>query len=119
MAKQITRPSITPERRAGLLSQVDWDRVNAKTDEEIKADIAADPDAATPLTDAQAIAMRVQYVRHQTGLSQGEFATRFKIPKRTLQDWEQARREPDAAALAYLRVIERHPEAVVDALETA
>jgi putative transcriptional regulator len=101
------------------MSQVDWERVNAKTDAAIEADIEDDPDAATKLTDAQAIAMRVQYVRHQTGLSQEEFATRFKIPKRTLQDWEQARREPDAAALACLRVIERHPEAVVDALESA
>jgi DNA-binding transcriptional regulator YiaG len=33
-----------------------------------------------------------------------------------LQDWEQGRRRPDRAARAYLTVIARHPEAVVEAL---
>ncbi len=42
-----------------------------------------------------------------------ENSARHRIPVGTLRDWEQARREPDAAAaLAYLRVIEREPEAV-------
>jgi putative transcriptional regulator len=58
----------------------------------------------------------VQYVRKQTGLSQPVFAARFHIPLGTLRDWEQARRMPDAAALAYLRVIERIPQAVQQAL---
>jgi DNA-binding transcriptional regulator YiaG len=32
------------------------------------------------------------------------------------EDWEQGRRHPDRAARAYLMVIARHPEAVVEAL---
>jgi len=32
------------------------------------------------------------------------------------EDWEQGRRRPDRAARAYLTVIARHPEAVVEAL---
>ena len=36
---------------------------------------------------------------------------------RTLQDWEQGRREPEGIARIYLRVIERNPQAVLDALE--
>jgi hypothetical protein len=34
----------------------------------------------------------------------------------TLRDWEQSRKEPDAAARAYLTVIARNPKAVTDAL---
>jgi len=36
---------------------------------------------------------------------------------RTLQDWEQGRREPEDIARIYLRVIERNPSAVKAALE--
>jgi putative transcriptional regulator len=50
-------------------------------------------------------------------LSQAAFAERFHINLRTLQDWEQARRVPDQVARAYLRVIERNPEAVETALQ--
>ncbi|MFC7738307.1 helix-turn-helix domain-containing protein [Roseomonas sp. GCM10028921] len=57
----------------------------------------------------------VRLLRKQSGLSQSEFAKRYRIPLGTLRDWEQGRREPDAAALAYLRVIEREPEAVARA----
>ncbi len=47
------------------------------------------------------------------GLSQGEFAARFGFK---LQNWEQGCRRPDGAARAFLRVIEREPEAVLRAL---
>ena len=40
-------------------------------------------------------------VRRSTGLSQEAFAERFGIPLRTLQDWEQGRREPGAAVASY------------------
>ena len=38
------------------------------------------------------------------------------VGPRALQDWEQGRRRPDRATGAYLTVIARHPEAVVEAL---
>jgi putative transcriptional regulator len=55
-------------------------------------------------------------VRVGTGLSRTEFARRFALDPRALQDWEQGRRRPDRAARAYLTVIVRHPAAVVEAL---
>jgi putative transcriptional regulator len=58
----------------------------------------------------------VRAVRAATGLSRTEFARRFALDPRALQDWEQGRRRPDRAARAYLTVIARHPEAVVEAL---
>jgi putative transcriptional regulator len=39
------------------------------------------------------------------------------VDLRTLQDWEQGRREPEGIARPYLRVIERDPDAVRAALE--
>jgi putative transcriptional regulator len=61
-------------------------------------------------------ARRVREVRETLGLSQSEFARQFGLSLRSLQEWEQARRLPDAAVLTYLRVIERNPKAVRSAL---
>ena len=58
----------------------------------------------------------VPAIRAKTGMSQAEFAARFAISTRTLQDWEQGRREPDSTVRAYLTVIEREPDAVERAL---
>src|ERR1035438_9246562 len=58
----------------------------------------------------------VRAIRERSGLSQIEFARRFAISPRTLQDWEQRRREPDSAIRAYLTVIDRNPKAVRRAL---
>jgi putative transcriptional regulator len=63
-----------------------------------------------------ALDVDVRAVRAGTGLSRTEFARRFALDPRALQDWEQGRRRPDRAARAYLTVIARHPEAVVEAL---
>ena len=59
---------------------------------------------------------RVRTLRRALRLSQEEFAAHFHIPIGTLRDWEQGRKEPDAAAKAYLRVIAREPEIVRKAL---
>lgn len=38
--------------------------------------------------------MTIKEIRKLTGLSQKGFAEKFNIPKRTIQEWEQERREP-------------------------
>ena len=79
----------------------------------------ADPDAQ-PLTPERLTHMKrtpqVKVIRRALGLSQEDFAERFQIPLGTLRDWEQGRKDPDAAARAYLVVIGRNPGAVSDAL---
>ena len=62
---------------------------------------------------------RVKIIRRALGLSQEVFSDRFHIPLGTLRDWEQGRKEPDAAARAYLVVIGRDPAAVERALRPA
>jgi len=49
-------------------------------------------------------------VRTKLGLSQGRFAELLGVSKRTLQEWEQGRRQPTGAARVLLKVAERHPE---------
>ncbi|WP_226447691.1 helix-turn-helix domain-containing protein [Ferribacterium limneticum] len=48
--------------------------------------------------------------RKASGLSQSQFAELMGVSVRTLQEWEQGRRQPSGAALTLLKVAERHPE---------
>ena len=48
-------------------------------------------------------------------LTQEEFAATFHIPLGTRHDWERGAREPDTSAKTFLRVIERNPQAVIEA----
>ncbi len=97
----------------------DWSRFDAMTAEDRHAAALGDPDAR-PLTEADFARMKrtpqVKIIRRALGMSQEEFATRFHIPIGTLRDWEQGRKDPDAAARAYLTVIGRNPAAVTEAL---
>jgi putative transcriptional regulator len=81
------------------------------------ADLDAQPITADDIASGRVrIVPRVRTLRHLLRLSQEEFAARFHIPVGTLRDWEQRRKEPDAAAKAYLRVIALEPEVVRKAL---
>ena len=51
--------------------------------------------------------------RSRTGLSQQDFARLLGVSPRTLQDWEQGRREPTGAARTLLRVAVSHPEVLL------
>jgi putative transcriptional regulator len=81
-----------------------------------------DPDAQ-PLAPETMKSMKrtpqVRVIRRALELSQEEFSARFHIPLGTLRDWEQGRKDPDAAARAYLIVIGRNPAAVTEALHPA
>jgi putative transcriptional regulator len=48
--------------------------------------------------------------RARSGLSQLEFAGLLGVSPRTLQDWEQGRREPTGAARTLLKVAAKHPK---------
>lgn len=50
--------------------------------------------------------------RARVGVSQSEFAALLGVSIRTLQDWEQGRREPSGAAKTLLRITVRTPEAL-------
>jgi putative transcriptional regulator len=48
--------------------------------------------------------------RLNSGLTQTQFAALLGVSKRTLEQWEQGRREPSGAAKTLIRVAELHPE---------
>ncbi len=58
----------------------------------------------------------VKAIRSRLGLTQADFAARFGFDVRAVENWEQGRRQPERPARAFLRVIEREPEAVMRAL---
>jgi len=61
---------------------------------------------------------RIQAVREKTRLSQAEFARLLNVSVKTLQNWEQARREPTGPAKALLRIVEKEPAVAVRALSS-
>ena len=58
-------------------------------------------------------------IRERLGLSQSRFASIIGVSVRTLQNWEQGRREPEGPAKALLRVVDREPQAVLHALHAS
>ena len=51
----------------------------------------------------------VTQARMKSGLSQAEFANLLGVSVRTLQDWEQGRRQPSGAARTLITIAEQQP----------
>ena len=62
---------------------------------------------------------QVAAARLKTGLSQSQFAQALHISARTLQEWEQGRRQPSGAAQALIQIAFRHPEVIAESLRQA
>ncbi len=78
-----------------------------------------DFDATAEALDRGQRARLIRSTRTTLGLSQSEFARRFRVPVGTLRDWEQARATPPDFAVAYVKVIGQHPEMVAKAVAPA
>lgn len=96
-----------------------WARLEAMSEGEIEANALTDPDNP-PLTDEELARMRPvpnpREIRARLHLTQEQFAERFHLRLGTIRDWEQGKKQPDSAAKVLLRVIDRNPEAVDQAL---
>ena len=56
----------------------------------------------------------VSSIRERTGLSQPRFAQLLGVSVRTLQEWEQGRREPSGAARTLLLIAAKNPRLLID-----
>jgi len=61
----------------------------------------------------------IKAIRERLGLSQRQFAARFSLSERTVQQWEQKRAKPDQPARVLLRIIEHAPRTAARAAYSA
>ena len=61
----------------------------------------------------------VRAIREGQGFTREEFAARYGLQARAIQEWEQGRRKPEPAVRAYMLVIKNQPAAVRKALAAA
>ncbi|AUN93666.1 helix-turn-helix domain-containing protein [Pseudazoarcus pumilus] len=91
------------------------------TDKELAAyeaerDLAADLLQAVKEMKAgqlQVVTSPVIEARKKTGLSQSQFAALLGVSVRTLQGWEQGRKQPSGAARTLLAIASTNPQAVL------
>jgi putative transcriptional regulator len=129
-SRDTTRNWVSVEHKPGdppVESQTDWGAVNAIKPEQLHVAALADPDAQ-PIphgSDEDLARLGLQKIvntkklRERLGLTQEQFASRYRIPVGTLRDWEQGRKRPDAPARAYLTIIARDPHAIAHLLGEA
>jgi putative transcriptional regulator len=55
--------------------------------------------------------------RQKLGLSRSQFATVIGVSERTLESWEQGRRNPSGAASVLLKIAKRNPKAVLEVVK--
>jgi|SRR5216684_748508 putative transcriptional regulator len=58
----------------------------------------------------------VRKIRQRLGLSQTKFSALLDISPATLRNWEQSRRKPHGPARVLLRVAERNPKSLLEAV---
>jgi putative transcriptional regulator len=61
----------------------------------------------------------VKAIRGKLRISQNEFAHLIGVSANTIQNWEQGRRKPEGPAITLLRITEKNPKAVLEALHAA
>ncbi|TAM25863.1 MAG: helix-turn-helix domain-containing protein [Candidimonas sp.] len=101
----IGKPAAFPAGR------IDAARLDGMTEEDLARQQQEDDRQAM-----QDMAKYARHVRRRLGLTQQEFARRIDVSLETIRNWEQGRRCPTGAAKALLKVLDKAPEACLEAL---
>lgn len=99
---RVGRGRVSPDKLAAL-NEADIQRF-ARDDDSETSDLG-EPRYVPPRTDVRAL-------RERLGVSQAEFARRYLLSVRTVQQWEQDVREPSEPARVLLFAIARDPGAL-------
>ena len=105
--------------------KTNWNKLKQLTDQEIEIAAKSDNDIGistekelkqfkrvNPVQDID-----VREIRSKLHLSEEKFAIFFGVSKRTIQEWEQHRKRPNATSRNFLRVVDFAPDIVQKALE--
>ena len=87
---------------------------------EAKRDLAADLlQAVRQMKKGQleVVSSPVVQARQSTGLSQSQFAALMGVSVRTLQGWEQGRKQPSGAARTLIRIASTNPKALLAVMQ--
>lgn len=60
--------------------------------------------------------IQVKEIRDRLGVSQDKFAMIIGVSKRTVENWEQGRRQPTGPARSLLKIVDADPVAALQAL---
>lgn len=97
---------------------VDWKKVDATTEEDIRRYMIEDgenPDAEYTLETS----FTPRVIRARLKMTQEQFAEALGIPVATLRNWEQGRNAIDPAARSLLILVARDPQGILAALKAA
>ena len=97
-------------------SQRDLAKIAATTEADIRRHMVED--GQDPDEDLSGVEFftSASTIRLRLGMTQEAFAATIGVPVKTLRNWEQRRVQPDPAARALLRILDREPEAALRAL---
>lgn len=90
---------------------IDEAKVDATTEEDIARQIIEDEEAFR-----QEVIEHLRNIRTRLGFSQTEFAKLLNVSVTSIRNWEQGKRFPTGAARSLYRILDRAPEAAIEAL---
>jgi putative transcriptional regulator len=99
------------------MSKTDFDRIIAGLNDAV-AIAKGEADATTYRVHVPST-VDVRAIRKAMGMTQDAFAARYGFSLGAVRDWEQGRKQPEASARILLKVIEKRPDAVDEALNAA
>lgn len=88
----------------------------AELEQSLKEAVAITKGQAAPARRFDVTLPDVKKVREQVGLSQADFARLMCVSVKTLQNWEQRRRNPTGPASALLRIVAASPDVAIKSL---
>ncbi len=100
--------------------RIDSKKVASFTEADIERFAREDDSDTSEIGDFRYVPPRtdVRALRERLGLSQSEFARRYLLSVRTIQQWEQEQREPSEPARVLLFAIDRDPRALEKVLRS-